>query len=108
MSKMATPPYWLPVEHSMLRRNQHNNYHSGHKAYMVTLHIEDMLPLLGELKESTDKQRVAECHLTLLGKAMREAWLTLPQRFHNISIIDSVDEYVIMPEHFHGISLYQR
>lgn len=97
------PAYWLPVEHNMLRRNQHNNYHVGHKAYMVTLRVEGMTPLLGRVEASTDPEKVAECHLTALGETMRQAWLTLPQRFPNIAIHDSAEEYVIMPEHFHGI-----
>lgn len=87
----------------MLRRNYSNNYHAGHKAYMVTLHIQDMVPLLSKVEESANPDEVAHCHLTALGEAMRQAWLTLPQRFPNISIKDSPDEYVIMPEHFHGI-----
>lgn len=107
MSDKVTPSYWLPVEHSMLRRNQHNNYHTGRKAYMVTLRIEGMCPLLGEVVPTASScdatPRIAECRLTPLGEVMRQAWLTLPQRFHNISIIDSPEEYVIMPEHFHGI-----
>lgn len=97
------PAYWLPVEHSMLRRNQNNNYHVGHKAYMVTLRVEGMTPLLSRVEASTDPEKVAECHLTALGETMRQAWLTLPQRFPNITIHDSAEEYVIMPEHFHGI-----
>lgn len=87
----------------MLRRNQKNNYHVGHKAYMVTLRVEGMAPLLGRVEASTDPEKVAECHLTALGETMRQAWLTLPQRFPNITIHDSAEEYVIMPEHFHGI-----
>lgn len=114
----------------MTRRSDHNNYHTGHKAYMVTLKIEEMAPLLGQLVPTTSAAaasasvfaatrrsaetnstttsyapgyRCAECCLSPLGEAMRQAWLTLPQRFPNITVIDSPEEYVIMPEHFHGI-----
>lgn len=103
MPEKERPSYWLPVQHSMLRRNQLNNYHGGHKAYMVTLRVEGMVPLLGKIEECADPVRMAECRLTALGEAMRQAWLTLPQRFHNIVIYDKAEEFVVMPEHFHGI-----
>lgn len=103
MSEKERPSYWLPVQHSMLRRNQLNNYHGGHKAYMVTLRVEGMVPLLGKIEECADPVRMAECRLTTLGEAMRQAWLTLPLRFHNIVIYDKAEEFVVMPEHFHGI-----
>ena len=123
MPQNERPPYWLPVEHSMLRRNPNNNYHVEHKAYMVTLKIEGMVPLLGKIVPTPQEigntasavgnsasaalfdatRRIAECRLTPLGEAMRQAWLTLPQRFPNISVHDKQEEFVIMPEHFHGI-----
>lgn len=130
MPQNERPPYWLPVEHSMLRRNPNNNYHVEHKAYMVTLKIEGMVPLLGKIVPTPQAagntapatgnsasatsnsasaalfdatRRIAECRLTPLGEAMRQAWLTLPQRFPNISVHDKQEEFVIMPEHFHGI-----
>lgn len=77
---------------------------------MLTLKIESMVPLLGRVEScpvtcsSMDTApSEAVCHLTPMGEAMRTAWLTLPQRFPNVSVIDSPEEYVIMPEHFHGI-----
>lgn len=144
MAEQERPPYWLPVQHSMTRRSDHNNYHTAHKAYMVTLKIEEMAPLLSQViptaaalpptpkaaavtateaaavtattetaqelaalfdatRRIEESRRIAECRLTPLGEAMRRAWLTLPQRFPNITVIDSPEEYVIMPEHFHGI-----
>lgn len=144
MAEQERPPYWLPVQHSMTRRSDRNNYHTAHKAYMVTLKIEEMAPLLSQViptaaaltptpkaaavtatkaavvtattetaqepaalfdatRRIEESRRIAECHLAPLGEAMRRAWLTLPQRFPNITVIDSPEEYVIMPEHFHGI-----
>lgn len=44
--------------------------------------------------------------LSALGEALRKAWLTLPERFPNITIRDRQDEFCIMPEHFHGILFY--
>lgn len=44
--------------------------------------------------------------LSPLGEALRKAWLTLPERFPNITIRDRQDEFCIMPEHFHGILFY--
>jgi len=81
---------------------------------MLTLKIEGMAPLLSRLElrpavcsatccGTSPAPSEAVCLLSPLGEAMRTAWLTLPQRFPNISIIDSPEEYVIMPEHFHGI-----
>jgi len=111
------PTYWHETEHSMQRRNNNNNYHAGRKAYMVTLRIEGMTQLLAEIT-TVSQQQSSPCssqqpplcsatgrriELLPLGHAMRQAWLTLPQRFPNVTVVDSPDEYVIMPEHFHGI-----
>ena len=88
----------------MTRRNIKNDYHAGHKAYMITLKVEGMVKMLAEFRSATSRG-VEDYRLCLLplGEAMRKAWLTLPERYPNIVIRDSVDEYVIMPEHFHGI-----
>lgn len=56
MLKQPTPQpkYWKPTKHSMTRRNTSNNYYAGNKAYMLTLSIEDYVPLLGTIAGDID------------------------------------------------------
>lgn len=48
------PKYWKPTKHSMTRRNTSNNYYTGSKAYMLTLSLEDHIPLLGTIAGDID------------------------------------------------------
>lgn len=89
-----------PVEHSMKRRSTDRDYRSAATAYMLTLAVEERKPLFGALAGTEPEAAVA---LTPLGEALREAWLSLPDRFPQVCTRDRVDEYVIMPDHFHGI-----
>jgi len=106
------PAYWHETQHSMMRRNDNIDYHRGGTAYMITLHIEERRPLLATMPplcDATSRSIEAGDALALrpalkpLGEAMLQAWLTLPERFPEITIRDRADEWVIMPEHFHGI-----
>lgn len=61
-------------------------------AYFVTICINQRAELLGEIVES-------EMHLNDAGKMLAAHWEELPRRFPQVEL----DEYVIMPNHLHGI-----
>ena len=66
-------------------------------AYFVTVCVQDRLSLLGEITN-------AAVRLTDAGQMVTGWWLKLPERFPGIA----VDEYVVMPNHFHGIVVITR
>jgi len=61
-------------------------------AYFVTICIKDRECLLGE---------VTDGHMRLndIGRAVQMEWVRLPERFQSAEL----DEFVIMPNHLHGI-----
>jgi REP element-mobilizing transposase RayT len=61
-------------------------------AYFVTLVAQGRIDRFGELAAGA-------LILTRAGEMLRDQWLALPQRFTNIEL----DEFVVMPNHFHGI-----
>jgi len=92
------PSYYRPVQHRYTRRRDWCDYHAAGRAYMITLTIEEDAALLSEIG-GTSSQPVLQ--LLPLGEALKEAWLLIPQRYEGVAVLD--DEYVVMPEHFHGI-----
>lgn len=60
--------------------------------YFITLTADDGIPWFGEIE-------AGEMQLNTLGEMVQNEWLNLPQRFPGIAL----DEFVIMPNHFHGI-----
>jgi putative transposase len=63
-----------------------------HRAYFVTVCTHEKLCLLS----SIDGQSVV---LTKYGQIVRSAWVNLPNRFAGLVL----DEYILMPNHLHGI-----
>jgi REP element-mobilizing transposase RayT len=61
-------------------------------AYFVTICVHDGAWLFGEFKND-------EVVLNDFGKVVEEVWLGLPKHYLNVIL----DEYIIMPNHFHGI-----
>jgi len=61
-------------------------------AYFVTLVAQDRALLFGEIAQDQMIHSTA-------GEIVQKTWKTLPQRFSNIEL----DEFVIMPNHVHGI-----
>ncbi len=61
-------------------------------AYFVTMVTFQREHLFGEIKDG-------EMHKNVAGKIVWEIWQSLPSRYPNISL----DEAVVMPNHFHGI-----
>lgn len=62
------------------------------RAYFITVCTDEKQCLLS----SIDGQSVA---LTKYGEIVRSAWLDLPNRFAGLAL----DEYIVMPNHLHGI-----
>jgi len=61
-------------------------------AYFVTICTHGRACLLGEVKDG-------EMRLNEAGRMVSEGWLKLPDKFPAVAL----DEYMIMPNHFHGI-----
>ncbi len=61
-------------------------------AYFVTICVQNKECLFGEIVDG-------EMYLNEIGKIIQKQWKQLPKRFSNIKL----DEFIIMPNHFHGI-----
>jgi len=66
--------------------------YSQEGAYYVTIVAQNRACLFGEVVDG-------EIQLNDAGKMMQAQWEALPQRFSNIEL----DEFVVMPNHFHGV-----
>ena len=104
-----------PVIHSMTRRNPRLDYQAARRCYMLTLHVEEHAPLFGSiallpgdaspgtgaLPPGDASPGTVGVALTPLGMAVRAAWLELATAFPQL--ITPEDDFVVMPEHFHGL-----
>jgi REP element-mobilizing transposase RayT len=63
--------------------------------YSVTLCVQDRVRCLCDIQEGA-------VHLSRLGEIVAEEWQRLPHRFPHLSL----DEWVIMPDHMHGILIF--
>ena len=61
-------------------------------SYFITICARERECIFGEIKEG-------KTILSHLGQLVEQEWLALPHRFPHIDL----DEYVVMPNHFHGI-----
>ncbi len=66
--------------------------YSREGAYYVTIVAQNRLCLFGDVTN-------AEMILNDAGEMLQSQWFALPERFPNVDL----DEFVIMPNHFHGI-----
>jgi putative transposase len=66
--------------------------YSSNNAYFITVRVEKRQCLLGEIVNAV--MVLSEC-----GKIIVECWNDLPNHYSNIQL----DQYVVMPNHFHGI-----
>ena len=60
--------------------------------YFVTICIQDTKCLLGDIINN-------QMNLNGFGNVINQYWLNIPNHFNNVEL----DEYVIMPNHIHGI-----
>lgn len=71
------------------------NYdYSGKRAYFVTMCVQERVCLYGEVAGG-------DMVLNPAGRKVAEIWRQLPARFPQVAL----DEYIVMPNHFHGIIL---
>lgn len=66
-------------------------------AYYITICVKDSRRLFGTIEENGVR-------LSDLGIIVREKWNQIPNRFQWTRI----DEYIIMPDHFHGIVIIEQ
>ena len=64
-------------------------------AYSVTIVVQQRLCLLGDIVND-------EMRLNDAGRMVEKWWVELNQKFADVE----TDEYVVMPNHFHGITSY--
>ena len=73
-----------------IRLKGYDYHHPG--AYFITLCTQDHLHLFGHIEEW-------EVQLNAAGKMVHEAWLETPEFYPSCGL----DEFVVMPNHFHGV-----
>ena len=61
-------------------------------AYFITTNTKNRLPILAEVRRRS-------VLLTSAGQVVRTVWLHLPRHYPHVSL----DEFVVMPDHIHGI-----
>jgi len=79
-----------PHHRRSIRLRDYDYSQSG--LYFVTVCVNKRQPLLGNVIDG-------EMKLSDAGKMTEELWNKLPEKFNEVFL----DEYVIMPNHFHGI-----
>ena len=83
--------YNLVIHHRRSIRLQGYDY-SLLGAYFVTICTQNRVCLFGEIADG-------KIVLNNAGKIAKQCWLEIPNHFPNVSL----DQYVIMPNHVHGI-----
>ena len=68
--------------------------------YFVTICVQNRECLFGTVSQDIEAENTKDrMHLNDAGKMASAEWLALSARFHSIIL----DEFVVMPNHFHGI-----
>lgn len=80
-------------------RNPGHDYY-GAGTYLITLVVSGRAPLLGRLGDDVKHPEVSLSHL---GRAVEQAWNSLPERQAAHGNRVAVHACVSMPEHFHGV-----
>lgn len=86
---------------SFLRQSNrlpHKNLYQNGNWYFVTICVQDKKSIFTDFVEAS-LSRQNHFELNQIGKIIEKEWLNLPNIFDNIIL----NEYVIMPNHFHGI-----
>jgi len=61
-------------------------------AYFITITIDGKAEVFGNIVEG-------RARLNKAGEIIKQVWMNLPKQFTNVKL----DEFVVMPDHFHGI-----
>jgi len=81
----------MPIPHRKSNRLKNYDY-SQPRWYFVTICTQDKVSWFGDIKKRKIK-------LTQFGMIANQCWLDIPKHFPNVKL----DEFVIMPNHVHGI-----
>lgn len=73
-----------------IRLRDYDYAHAG--AYFVTICVDKKERVLGEIANN-------ELRLSTMGNIVRECWNNISEHFHHVEL----DEFVVMPNHLHGI-----
>jgi putative transposase len=79
--------------------------YGSHGLYFITICTKDRIHYFGEIEnnfldiQGTDTQSIAYLRMTDIGKIAYNNWLHIPEYHPYIEL----DEFVIMPDHIHGI-----
>jgi putative transposase len=73
--------------------------YGSHGLYYITICTKDRAHYFGQITSSPETQNIASLHLTQIGDIAYRNWLDIPNHFPFIEL----DEFVIMPNHVHGI-----
>src|ERR1700754_3155431 len=77
--------------------------YGSHGLYFVTICTKDRIPYLGEISSSADENS-SFLKPTDIGQIAENYWLQIPG-FHPYV---QLDEFVIMPDHLHGILFFNK
>ena len=76
------------------------NYdYSQSGAYFITICTQDRLNVFGDIVRDVAEQALFSCRLNPKGNIVENEWYRLNNRFPNISL----EKFVVMPNHVHGI-----
>ncbi|HQT91530.1 MAG TPA: hypothetical protein PL001_05835, partial [Candidatus Kryptobacter bacterium] len=81
-----------PHKHHRRSVRLKNYDYSQPGAYFITICVEDRRCLFGEIID-------AEMKVNPLGEIVEQSWNNIPNKYQNVEM----DEFVVMPNHFHGI-----
>ncbi|WP_214071338.1 transposase [Mucilaginibacter sp. dw_454] len=75
--------------------------YGSHGLYYITICTKDRVPYFGDIISERDPetQNIASLHSTKIGDIAYKNWLDIPNHFSFIEL----DDFVIMPNHIHGI-----
>jgi REP element-mobilizing transposase RayT len=81
-----------PLRHHRRSTRLQNFDYSDEGPYFVTICVHERRCLFGDVV-------VGEMRLNAIGRAIEEEWKRLPERFSRVVL----DEFVVMPNHLHGL-----
>ena len=82
----------IEYEHPRRQMRLKGRDYTGSGLYFITICLYGRSRLLGEIKDG-------KMFLNMAGRMVEGVWLGLVNRFPGVAL----DEYVVMPDHFHGI-----
>ncbi|MFZ2970057.1 MAG: hypothetical protein WA063_02840 [Minisyncoccia bacterium] len=89
----------MKYKHQKQYRHNHYDY-SQNGFYFVTICAKNHQMFFGDIARSGDEYNSAyEMKLSEIGKIAKQCWLEIPNHFPFVNL----DEYIIMPNHVHGI-----